>query len=95
MISIIEKEGAMIFSHSLKIQYIFLASCNLTKFPASLEYIDTIQRLDLSNNQIEGAIPSWVWEKHLMYLDLSHNKFTSLEKSLSDPGPRGCIHNVV
>jgi Leucine-rich repeat (LRR) protein len=81
MISIMEKEGDMIFSHSLKIQYIYLASCNLTKFPASLEYIDSIQGLLLSNNQIEGAIPSWIWEKHLMYLDLSHNKFTSLEKS--------------
>ncbi|PUZ68631.1 hypothetical protein GQ55_2G043800 [Panicum hallii var. hallii] len=81
MISIVEKEGDMIFSHSLKIQGLYLASCNLTKFPASLEYIDTIRGLDLSNNQIEGAIPSWVWEKRLLKLNLSHNKFSSLEKS--------------
>ncbi|PUZ68623.1 hypothetical protein GQ55_2G042900 [Panicum hallii var. hallii] len=81
MISLIEKEDDTIFSHSLKIQYIYLASCNLTKFPASLEYIDTIKILDLSNNQIEGAIPSWVWENRLVSLDLSHNRFTTLEKS--------------
>ncbi|PUZ68624.1 hypothetical protein GQ55_2G043000 [Panicum hallii var. hallii] len=81
MISIIEKEGDIIFSHSLKIEALYLASCNLTKFPASLEYIDTIQDLDLSNNQIEGAIPSWVWEKCLVSLNLSHNMFTTLEKS--------------
>jgi Leucine-rich repeat (LRR) protein len=77
---VIEKEADTIFSRSLKIQYIYLTSCNLTRFPASLKFLDTIRGLYLSNNQIEGAIPSWVWEKHLMYLDLSHNKFTSLEK---------------
>jgi len=81
MISVIQKEGDMIFSHSLKIQSLYLASCNLTKFPASLEYIDTIQGLDLSNNHIEGAIPSWLWENRLSSLDLSHNMFTTLEKS--------------
>ncbi|PUZ68627.1 hypothetical protein GQ55_2G043400 [Panicum hallii var. hallii] len=81
MISIIEKEGDMIFSHSLKIQALYLASCNLTKFPASLEYIDIIQGLDLSNNQIERAIPSWVWENRLVSLNLSQNMFTTLEKS--------------
>jgi Leucine-rich repeat (LRR) protein len=81
MISLIEKEGDRILSQSLKIQYLYLASCSLTKFPASLKYLDTIQGLDLSNSQIEGAIPSWVWEKRLSTLNLSHNMFTTLEKS--------------
>ncbi|CAN6171117.1 unnamed protein product [Urochloa humidicola] len=81
MISLVEKEGDTIFSHSLKIQALYLSSCNLTKFPASLKYLDTIQGLDLSNNQIEGAIPSWLWEKHLVTLDLSYNMLTTLEKS--------------
>uniref|UniRef100_K4A399 Uncharacterized protein n=1 Tax=Setaria italica TaxID=4555 RepID=K4A399_SETIT len=81
MISLVEKEGDTIFSYSLKIQTLYLASCNLTKFPEPLKYLDTIQYLDLSNNQIEGAIPSWVWEKPLLQLNLSHNMFTTLEKS--------------
>jgi len=81
MISLVEKEGDTIFSHSLKIQLLYIASCNLTKFPESLKYIDTIQDIDLSNNKIEGAIPSWVWENHLYRLNLSHNMFTTLEKS--------------
>ncbi|RLN33545.1 hypothetical protein C2845_PM03G21390 [Panicum miliaceum] len=81
MISLIEKGGDTIFSHSLKIQALYLASCNLTKFPASLKYLDTIQGLNLSDNQIEGAIPNWVWDNRLFSLDLSHNMFTNLEKS--------------
>ncbi|RCV09730.1 hypothetical protein SETIT_2G052700v2 [Setaria italica] len=81
LISLVEKEGDMIFSYSLKIQELYLPSCNLTKFPESLKYLDTIQVLDLSNNQIEGAIPSWVWENPLVELELSRNMFTTLEKS--------------
>ncbi|KAG2632018.1 hypothetical protein PVAP13_2NG087386 [Panicum virgatum] len=81
MISLVEKEGDTIFSHSLKIQVLYLASCNLKKFPASLKYLDTIMDLDLSNNQIEGAIPSWVWDNRPFWLNLSNNMFTTLEKS--------------
>ncbi|PUZ68634.1 hypothetical protein GQ55_2G044100 [Panicum hallii var. hallii] len=81
MIALTEKDGDTIFSHILKIQHLNLASCNLTKFPTSLEYTDTIQDLDLSNNQIEGAMPSWVWKNPLVSLNLSHNMFTTLEKS--------------
>jgi Leucine-rich repeat (LRR) protein len=90
MISLIEKEGDMIFSLSLslKIQHLYLASCNLTKFPASLKYLDTIRGLNPLNNQIEGAIPSWVWENHLYVLVLSHNMFTTLDKSVR-PGTMG------
>ncbi|CAL5091151.1 unnamed protein product [Urochloa decumbens] len=80
MISLIEKEGDTIFSRSLKIQSLYFASCNLTNFPASFKYLDTLQALDLSNNQIKGAIPSWVWERRLVTLDLSHNMFTTFEK---------------
>ncbi|CAL5066826.1 unnamed protein product [Urochloa decumbens] len=81
MISVLEKEGNTILPNSLKIQALYLSSCNLTKFPASLKYLDTIQGLDLSNNQIEGAIPSWLWERRLVSLDLSYNRFTTLDRS--------------
>ncbi|CAO1949087.1 unnamed protein product [Urochloa humidicola] len=80
MISLIEKEGDTILSHSLKLQAVYLASCNLTKFPEALKYLQAIQVVDLSNNQIKGAIPSWVWKNHLVNLNLSHNMLTTLEK---------------
>ncbi|CAL5078641.1 unnamed protein product [Urochloa decumbens] len=81
MISLIEKEGDTIFPHSLKLQAVYLASCNLTKFPAALKYLQINEALDLSNNQIEGAIPSWIWKNRLVNLNLSHNMLTTLEKS--------------
>ncbi|KAF7028139.1 hypothetical protein CFC21_040102 [Triticum aestivum] len=42
--------------------------------------------LDLSNNQIDGVIPSWIWvnwKDSISVLYLSHNMFTSLENSPS------------
>ncbi|KAM5559145.1 hypothetical protein ABKV19_020672 [Rosa sericea] len=38
--------------------------------------------LDLSNNQIPGQIPNWIWEFHLENLYLQCNKFVSLEAPL-------------
>ncbi|KAJ1287751.1 hypothetical protein BS78_02G034200 [Paspalum vaginatum] len=81
MISFVEKEGDMIFSPSFKIKRLGLESCNLTKVPAAFKYLDTINFLDLSNNKIKGAIPSWLWKSNLVTLDLSYNMFTTLEKS--------------
>ncbi|XP_066310837.1 receptor like protein 22-like [Miscanthus floridulus] len=86
LISLIDTEGDTIAPHLPNIEYLAFASCNLKKLPAALRYLDTITDLDLSNNQIEGAIPSWVWENwkdQLTTLDLSHNMLTILEKSPS------------
>ncbi|XP_066317113.1 receptor like protein 22-like [Miscanthus floridulus] len=86
MISLIDTEGDTIAPYLPSIEYLNFASCNLTELPAALRYLDTITDLDLSNNQIKGAIPSWVWENwkdQLNTLDLSHNMFTTLEKSPS------------
>ena len=86
MISLIDTEGDTIAPYLPSIEYLNFASCNLTELPAALRYLDTITDLDLSNNQIKGAIPSWVWENwkdQLYTLDLSHNMLTTLEKSPS------------
>ncbi|CAD6341695.1 unnamed protein product, partial [Miscanthus lutarioriparius] len=86
MISLIDTEGDTIAPYLPSIEYLNFASCNLRELPDALRYIDTITDLDLSNNQIKGAIPSWVWENwkdQLNTLDLSHNLFTTLEKSPS------------
>ena len=86
MISLIDKEGDTIAPYLPSIEYLGFASCNLTKLPATLRYLDTITDLDLSNNHIKGVIPSWVWENwkdQLHTLNLSHNMLTTLEKSPS------------
>jgi Leucine-rich repeat (LRR) protein len=69
------------------IVYLDLASCRVTKFPTILKHLNDCVGLDLSNNQMHGAIPRWAWEKWstdfgpnggLFHLNLSHNKFTSV-----------------
>ncbi|KAL6848140.1 hypothetical protein ACP4OV_022268 [Aristida adscensionis] len=62
-----------------------LASCNMSKFPTMLRYMN-LQVLDLSNNQIRGAIPQWAWEnwKKLYILDLSHNELSGVPNLLGD-----------
>lgn len=57
-----------------------LASCNISKLPNALRHMHRVGYLDLSDNQIHGAIPHWAWETwtSLGYLNLSHNKFSSI-----------------
>ncbi|MFS7976852.1 putative leucine-rich repeat-containing, plant-type, leucine-rich repeat domain superfamily [Helianthus anomalus] len=59
-----------------------LASCNLVEFP-NLGNQSTPQFLDLSNNKIEGKIPSWIWEVGNLEpssMNLSHNRLTGLQE---------------
>ncbi|XBH60723.1 hypothetical protein VPH35_115275 [Triticum aestivum] len=82
-ISIADEEGGDVLNSLPNIYQIHLASCNLTKFPGSLRYLDKVSVLDLSSNQINDVIPSWVWENwknQLESLNLSRNMFTALEK---------------
>lgn len=85
MLSVIVDEGDNNTSlpYFPKIQSLYLGSCNLSKIPGALRYLDKLSDLDLSNNQIKGVIPSWIWDNwkdHLQSLDLSHNMFTNLER---------------
>uniref|UniRef100_A0A0D9UX33 non-specific serine/threonine protein kinase n=1 Tax=Leersia perrieri TaxID=77586 RepID=A0A0D9UX33_9ORYZ len=82
LISLVDDEDET-FPSILNINTLILASCHLTKLPGALKHLGAISDLDLSSNQITGAIPSWIWKNHLNKLDLSHNKFTSLELSPS------------
>ncbi|KAM0948114.1 putative leucine-rich repeat-containing, plant-type, leucine-rich repeat domain superfamily [Dioscorea sansibarensis] len=62
-----------------------LVSCNLIKIPPFLEHKLDMTFLDLSSNQIGGAIPKWIWgsgESSLCYLNLSHNLFTYVDGPL-------------
>ncbi|XP_039160927.1 receptor-like protein 7 [Eucalyptus grandis] len=60
-----------------------LASCNLNEFPAFLQNQEDIEWLDLSNNNITGEVPFWVWDgrfKSMQHLNLSHNFLTGLDR---------------
>ncbi|KAF2948542.1 hypothetical protein DAI22_01g043300 [Oryza sativa Japonica Group] len=86
LISLIDDEGEAVSPSLSNIRYLYLASCKLTKIPGTLRYLDAIWDLDLSSNQITGAIPRWIWENRtyqLNSLDLSHNMFTTVEQSPS------------
>ncbi|KAJ0978314.1 hypothetical protein J5N97_013788 [Dioscorea zingiberensis] len=59
-----------------------LVSCNLILIPPFLEHKHNMVSLDLSSNQISGAIPKWIWnigKMSLNYLNLSHNFFTYVD----------------
>ncbi|XP_027173703.1 receptor-like protein 7 [Coffea eugenioides] len=61
---------------------LMLASCKLQKFPF-LQNQSRLNMLDLSENQITGEIPNWIWEVHdgyLPYVNLSCNHFTGLQE---------------
>ncbi|XP_058111258.1 receptor-like protein 7 [Magnolia sinica] len=62
---------------------LYLGSCNLTEFPELLKKQSKIGFLDLSNNNISGEIPKWLWEignGSLNSLNLSYNSLTGLEQ---------------
>ncbi|CAA2966775.1 receptor 12 [Olea europaea subsp. europaea] len=59
-----------------------LASCNLKSFP-DLRNQSTLDFIDLSDNQIMGEIPNWIWEVgngSIALLNLSHNLLQDLQK---------------
>ena len=58
-----------------------LSSSNLSEIPHFLRTVEYLGRLDLSNNQIKGNIPTWLLEvgkESLNYLNLSYNSLTSI-----------------
>ncbi|XP_066162844.1 receptor-like protein Cf-9 isoform X1 [Oryza sativa Japonica Group] len=81
-----DREDGYPFHYFPTIKYLGLASCNLTKIPGALRDIKGMSYLDLSNNRINGVIPSWIWDNwknSLSVLVLSNNMFTSLENNPS------------
>ena len=66
-------------------KYLLLGSCNLGEFPGFLRNQSQINALDLSNNQIKGKIPNWIWRfNYLVYLNLSNNFLTNMEGPFDD-----------
>ncbi|XP_031103193.1 receptor-like protein 7 [Ipomoea triloba] len=64
-----------------------MVSCGLQNFP-DLRNLSNLFRLDLSDNEIGGKIPSWIWEVgngNLKRLNLSHNFLDGLENPYTYP----------
>ncbi|KAJ1419306.1 Leucine-rich repeat [Sesbania bispinosa] len=63
------------------IRNLILVSCNLKTFPGFLRNISTtLRNLDLSNNQIQGIVPNWIWRLETLFeLNISNNLLTDLE----------------
>ncbi|KAK6118261.1 hypothetical protein DH2020_048047 [Rehmannia glutinosa] len=60
---------------------LLLASCKLRKVPL-LTNQSSLMMLDLSDNQIDGEIPNWIWEAgsgYLRFVNLSHNQFNRFD----------------
>ncbi|PON92184.1 LRR domain containing protein [Trema orientale] len=69
------------------LQSLALASCKLTEFPYMKNHLRLVH-LDLSDNQIHGEIPNWIWEigdGHLNSLNLSFNYLKVMQEPYSLP----------
>ncbi|BAH95569.1 Os12g0218500 [Oryza sativa Japonica Group] len=76
---VIDGENSSSAASYSSISFLRLSSCSISSFPTILRHLPEITSLDLSYNQIRGAIPQWVWKTsgYFSLLNLSHNKFTS------------------
>ncbi|XP_022723081.1 receptor-like protein 12 [Durio zibethinus] len=56
-----------------QLEELCLSSCNFTEFPEFIKTQDKLAFLDLSNNQIHGFVPNWLWKTTLSWLNISFN----------------------
>nr|XP_011467294.1 PREDICTED: receptor-like protein 12 [Fragaria vesca subsp. vesca] len=76
------KTGFKAISPRLKV--LGLGSCNITEFPEFLKYAGELEDLDLSDNNLHGQIPKWMWistGETLRFLNLSHNHLNGFEEN--------------
>lgn len=74
-------------SMNTKLNSLMLASCKMQQIP-DVRNQSTLKMLDLSYNELSGEIPNWIWESgngYLRFLNLSHNRFSSLQKPYTFP----------
>ncbi|KAH9736667.1 hypothetical protein KPL71_018172 [Citrus sinensis] len=80
--------GSSVYCFPPLLTTLSLASCKLSAIP-NLRKQTKLYHLDLSDNQISGEIPNWLWKigkDSFNHLNLSHNLLVSLEQpySISD-----------
>ncbi|ESQ46296.1 hypothetical protein EUTSA_v10000044mg [Eutrema salsugineum] len=60
--------------------YLTLSGCGVTEFPEIIRTLHSMSYLDISNNNIKGQVPGWLWTlPNLTYVNLSNNTFVSFE----------------
>ncbi|KAK9161982.1 hypothetical protein Syun_002884 [Stephania yunnanensis] len=59
------------------------SSCNLSAVPRFLRYQPQLNSLNLSDNQIQGKMPDWLWT-NLESVDLSNNSLVGFEDPFSN-----------
>nr|KJB77022.1 hypothetical protein B456_012G117000 [Gossypium raimondii] len=80
-LSVIATESYSVLSSFPKITTLNLASCKLNVFP-DLKNQSRLTHLDLSQNQISGEVPNWIWSvsDDLVHLNFSFNQLEGLQK---------------
>ncbi|MFQ6652845.1 hypothetical protein Gotur_024525 [Gossypium turneri] len=80
-LSVIATESYSVLSSFPKITTLKLASCKLNVFP-DLKNQSRLTHLDLSQNQISGEVPNWIWSvsDDLLHLNFSFNQLEGLQK---------------
>ncbi|CAL5012718.1 unnamed protein product [Urochloa decumbens] len=90
-LSVVEEDGNRSYVEYPVIMELGLASCNLSYIPKFLMHQTRLSDLDLSNNNIGGHVPDWIWGisgPFSLNLNLSHNLFTSVNTNLSNTSIR-------
>ncbi|XP_024009764.1 receptor-like protein 12 [Eutrema salsugineum] len=65
---------------SQMISKLTLSGCGVTEFPKIIRTLHSMIYLDISNNNIKGQVPGWLWTlPNLTYVNLSNNTFISFE----------------
>ncbi|KAL0643503.1 hypothetical protein Bca4012_041793 [Brassica carinata] len=75
---------------------LYFPGCNITEFPEFLRDQRNLKYLYLSNNNIKGQLPDWLWRlQELQDLDLSHNSLSGFDGSLKAvPGSQISIFDL-
>ncbi|KAL7095271.1 hypothetical protein ACP275_10G013200 [Erythranthe tilingii] len=84
-ISVRVSEKVPISSLLPRLGSLMLASCKMNKLPL-LKNQSSLMMLDLSDNELNGEIPNWIWEVgngFLRFLNLSNNRFSLLQEPYS------------
>ncbi|KAF3776801.1 Receptor-like protein 12 [Nymphaea thermarum] len=79
------------------IQYLKLNSCNIWTFPRFVCKLSNLEYLELSNNNIEGEIPSCLWWEPSRFdtLVLDHNKLHGFEEPAQGISLNGVLYMSV
>nr|XP_043638495.1 probable LRR receptor-like serine/threonine-protein kinase IRK [Erigeron canadensis] len=83
----VHAKNSVMMNTSTKLNSLMLASCKMRQIP-DVRNQSTLKMLDLSDNELRGEIPNWIWEAgngYLRFLNLSHNGFSSLQKPYTFP----------